>query len=114
MPRNARWGSMALLALLLTGCRMDWSPDGARLTLLVTLRHGQQPYDALYAIRIDGSDPRRVCQTSPDADTSALIPRWSHDGRRLAVQSEAGPETAVTVYNADGRGGVRLLSRTAQ
>jgi Tol biopolymer transport system component len=72
----------------------SWSPDGARLAFA-------NEYDAVWTIRPDGTDPRRVF-----AGAAPICARWSPDGTRLAFVNDRNHETE----GADGRSQIYLIN----
>jgi WD40 repeat protein len=71
-----------------------WSPDGAGLAFSAN----QGGNDAIYVMRLDGSDVRRV--TASGADSWG--PVWSPDGSRIAFATNRDGHAEVYVMRADG------------
>lgn len=71
------------------------------LGLFAGSAHAQNA-SALYVMKTDGSDVRKVAETP--AYSGLGHPRWSHDGKRLAFHAWEGPGNGrkVFVVNADG------------
>lgn len=82
---------------LKTGGRIDaepaWSPDSKTLVLLSDA--GEKDQKQLWTVQADGSNPKRLT----DLKGYAARPRWSHDGRRIAV-----------LYIENGAGGGPLMA----
>jgi dipeptidyl aminopeptidase/acylaminoacyl peptidase len=70
------------VGLGLTGDRKDagpaWSPDSKMLALFSTA--GEKDQAQLWAVKADGSNPRKLTRLSG----YAARPRWSHDGKQIA------------------------------
>ena len=81
---------------------VDPSPDGS----MVVLASGP-PSEHIYLARSDGTGLRQVT----DGSSRESSPRWSPDGRRIAVESNRGAFNTVWILNADG-GGMRMLARS--
>ena len=75
------------------------SPDGRRLAFVAM--------DRLWVAGVDGGEP---VQLTPDS-LSVAWPTWSPDGRRLAVAAWTDQGGSLVSVSADGRGGVRALTR---
>jgi Tol biopolymer transport system component len=80
----------------------QWAPDGKTI-LFVTRRDGNEE---LYAINLDGSDPRNLTNDPGQDGAGGLL--WSPDGRRIAFTSRRDRNTEVYVMNADGSGQTRV------
>jgi Tol biopolymer transport system component len=74
---------------------LSWSPDGQYLAF--TLRPSEKQGSAIYTIRADGSELRRL--TSGYADHS---PSWSSDGKYLAYVSARGGPYDVWIMDHNG------------
>jgi TolB protein len=77
----------------------QWSPDGTRIAFTRVKNHRQA---AIFTIRTDGSDLRRVTPYKLDAAS----PDWSPDGRKIAFNSywdqQPGQSANVFVINPNG------------
>ena len=66
----------------ITGDRTDfdpaWSPDSKTLAFFSSA--GQKEQRQLWAVKADGSDPKKIT----DLKGYAARPRWSHDGKQIA------------------------------
>jgi Tol biopolymer transport system component len=83
-----------------------WSPDGSRLVFM-TNRDGNLE---IYTMAADGSDWRRVTNTSGDK----YGPEWSPDGRHIAYAEDVGGGVMqIFVVDPDGSNHVQLTSDTA-
>ena len=80
----------------------DPSPDGA----MVVLGSGP-PSEHLFLAHSDGSGLRQVT----DGSSRESSPRWSPDGRHIAMESNRGSFTTVWILDADGTG-MRPLARS--
>ena len=81
---------------------VDPSPDNS----MVVLASGP-PFEHIYLARSDGTELRQIT----DGNSRESSPRWSPDGRRIAVESNRGAFNTVWILNADGSG-MRLLARS--
>jgi TolB protein len=94
-----------------------WSPDGSRIAFArVDIASGfEQPRAAIYIVRADGGDLRKLADGGVEAD-------WSRDGKRIAFTSlrdrfgrtcfeECSPSGEIYVMAADG-GEQRRLTRS--
>jgi Tol biopolymer transport system component len=81
---------------------VDPSPDGS----MVVLASGP-PSEHIYVARSDGTGLRSITEGSSRESS----PRWSPDGRRIAVESNRGAFNTVWILNADGSG-MRMLARS--
>jgi Tol biopolymer transport system component len=77
-----------------------WSPDGAR----IAFSSNQDSNDAVYTMRVDGSDMRRL--TTSGADNWG--PVWSPDASRLAFATNRDGYAEIYVMRADGSDQVNL------
>ena len=89
-----------------------WSPDGARLAFLSPYSDAYDPDRKVgYRRRLPGlyvmSADTRELQSRVRADVTRP-PRWSPDGRLLAIIEETGAEATLSVVSADGKGRRRL------
>jgi Tol biopolymer transport system component len=76
----------------------------ALVSLATASVRADNPPFAVFVMRIDGSDVRKVAQVEGfDEHTS---PRWSHDGSRIAFDASRGTESGrhFFIVNADGTG----------
>ena len=91
-----------------------WSPDGTRLAFVSRYGHAYDPERpggsgyrprllALYVVTADG----RELQPLVRGDV-ARPPRWSPDGRLLAIVEDDGATVSLSVVSADGKGRQRL------
>lgn len=73
------------------------------LSLSTSMSHGQNAPWAIYVMRPDGSQARKVAQADGHLDHGS--PRWSHDGKRIAfdAQPAKGNRRQVFVVDADGQ-----------
>ena len=71
----------------------QWSPDETRLAVVGEVPNGRTL--AIYTMRADGSDVRRL-------GAAASGPAWSPDGSRIAFATEEGDEIALYTMAADG------------
>jgi serine/threonine protein kinase len=62
----------------------DWSPDGSRIVFLRVSSKGQTSLTSIISARADGAD-EKVLTTVEDA--TLLFPRWSTDGKWIAVSA---------------------------
>ena len=65
------------------------------------------PSEHIYLARSDGTGLRQVT----DGSSRESSPRWSPNGRRIAVESDRGAFNTVWILNADGSG-MRMLARS--
>ena len=82
-----------------------WSPTGDRIAFLGQRSEEEASY--LYVIGADGSGLVRISPTPSDADAGYLqLPRWSPDGRQIAVHhgDSAKLNRDILVIAADGSG----------
>ncbi len=89
-----------------------WSPDGTRLAFLSPYSDAYDPDRKVgYRRRLPGlyvmSADTWQLQSRVRANV-ARPPRWSPDGRLLAIIEETGAEATLSVVSADGRGRRRL------
>jgi Tol biopolymer transport system component len=80
-----------------------WSPDGE----FIAFTSDRQGIDAIYTMRPDGSNIRRL--SSPNADSS-ITPDWSPDGEFIAFSSGVPGQQEIYVMNADGSNIRRLTN----
>jgi Tol biopolymer transport system component len=76
-----------------------WSPDGGRIAFV---REGDPTagiYEAVYTMRPDGTDVRRVSSASGGSD---FWPSWSPDGTQLAFSAIRNEDWGIWIVNADG------------
>jgi Tol biopolymer transport system component len=67
---------------------------------------------AIYVMRLDGSQLRRVCRV--DGYQAHGSPRWSHDGKRLAFDASGGPNGARNFFVVNLAGdGLRKVGQHA-
>jgi Tol biopolymer transport system component len=87
----------------------SWSPDGTRI---VFARRVHGALTAVYTIRPDGTNLRRVAQAPAGFHSD---PAWSPDGRRIAFTAGNGLEFGGELYVMDADGShVRRLARVAE
>jgi Tol biopolymer transport system component len=92
------------LRFLGVGDEADWSPNGKRIVF--SLFSGFRSSD-IYSMRADGTDRRRLTQSSAEE----YAPAWSPGGTRIAYTR--GFEGDVMVMNADGSNKRRLVPDAA-
>ncbi len=82
----------------------EWSPDGEYVAF--TARSGGEKAAALWVVRSDGGEPRRLTR-HPGSD---WCPRWSPDGRRIAFVSQRPParEGINDIWIVAAQGGTPL------
>jgi WD40-like Beta Propeller Repeat len=61
------------------GAAVAWAPDGQRIAYAAT--NGSSNVSAIYTVRADGSDRRRLTPSSPPASEEA--PLWWPDGKKM-------------------------------
>ena len=88
---------------------VDWAPGGARLTFNSN-DVVDQP-SAIYTIRKDGSELRRL--TKPGPGDSSFLPSWSPDGRKIAFARAANQVPDIYVIGRGGRNLTRLTRAPA-
>ena len=74
-----------------------WSPDSQRLALVFNEQYGDAYRKVLYTIGVDGSEPRRIGE-------STGLPGWSPDSQEIAFARDDGDETGIYRARADGGG----------
>jgi Tol biopolymer transport system component len=89
-----------------------WTPDGSRIGYTCS-----DDFGAIYTMRADGTDPRRVIPPPAGDPIQDYGPVWSPDGSRVAFTSnrdnvdQLGQAVwQVFVSNADGSGVTRITS----
>jgi Tol biopolymer transport system component len=105
-----------ILASLLLGCspsandtrRADQTPDtqpgvSPELIAFVSDREGS---DALFVMRSDGSDVRRLTGDLP----AVSHPAWSSDGQRIAFNAGSVTTSDIYLINLDGSGQTKITS----
>ena len=85
---------------------VDWAPGGVRLTF--NSNDVVDAASAIYTIRKDGSELRRL--TSPAPGDSSFLPTWSPDGRNIAFARAANRVPDIYVIGRGGRN-LRRLTR---
>jgi TolB protein len=86
-----------------------WSPDGS---LIAFVREGDLAagtYEAVYAMRPDGSDVRRVSSGDRGSD---FWPSWSPDGSRIVFAAIRAEDWGIWVVDADGSNERLILGGT--
>ena len=107
------WNRASLTTVPLAGGYAPaWSPDGTRLAFLSEYSDAYDPERKVgYRRRLPGlyvmSADTWELQSHVRADV-IRPPRWSPDGRLLAIVEEAGAEATLSVVSADGKGRRRL------
>lgn len=78
----------------------QWSPDARTLAFVVRIndQSSNRPRSSVWVVAAEGGSPRRL---TPEGDDDAQ-PRWSPDGRWLAVLSATGGKPSVVITAADG------------
>jgi eukaryotic-like serine/threonine-protein kinase len=86
----------------------DWSPDGKRIVFLRSLRSGNQSAMEIDAVAADGSGVQTLIRLP---GTLLAGPRWSPDGRSIAVSSGVlgNNPASVLVVPVDGGKPVRVV-----
>ena len=89
-----------------------WSPDGTRLAFLSRYSDAYDP-DRKVGVRrrVPGLYVMSAATWELQSRVSANVtrpPRWSPDGRLLAIVEETGAEATLSVVSADGKGRRRL------
>ncbi|HEX8617618.1 MAG TPA: protein kinase [Thermoanaerobaculia bacterium] len=85
----------------------DFSPDGSQLAVTRTVQDGAVQRTAILLANADGSKARELTRT----DLGALHPRWSPDGKRLALVGPRGGRVMQVVLIVDvASGAIRTLS----
>jgi WD40 repeat protein len=79
------------------------SPDMKRLAIVAELTNGKM---VCCVSGFDGKDVR-IVRTSPPQ--SILVPVWSRDGSKIAVQYIEDKTAGVSVFDKSGEGGTRVL-----
>ena len=79
-----------------------WSPDGQRLALIFNEEDGEAYRKVVYTLRSDGSEPRRIGETTG-------LPGWSPDSQEIAFARDDGDETGIYTARADGGGLQQVL-----
>jgi hypothetical protein len=74
-----------------------WSPDGSRLA--VAIFPSDDGDRAIWVMKADGSDPRRIA-----AATNVSVPSWSPDGSTIAYTARTGGRTEIHLVAPDGSG----------
>ena len=82
-----------------------WSPDSQHLAF-ASNRDG---FYQIYAVQADGSQVRRLTDTTVREEK----PAWSPDGSRIAFMSTRDGNAEVYVMNADGSNPTRLTNHPA-
>jgi dipeptidyl aminopeptidase/acylaminoacyl peptidase len=92
------------------------SPDGRVVAFVVeepprALRPGVARRSGVWLVDADGTgQPRRVIVRANDSTSGSASPRWSPDGRSLALISDHDGTSQVYVLPANGAGAVRRLT----
>lgn len=85
----------------------DISPDGTKITFTRNLPAGNGRTTAVWVANADGASPRELARV----DVGALHPRWSPDGKTIAVVTARGGRVMHSVALIDAvKGGVRDLT----
>jgi Tol biopolymer transport system component len=91
----------------------DWAPDGSRI---VFKRCGSHSPCAIWSVRPDGRDPRRLsprCPAGIHTCPEYQTPAYSTDERHIAFVRERGPSFVIMVADANLRHG-RVVGRGYQ
>jgi eukaryotic-like serine/threonine-protein kinase len=85
----------------------DFSPDGQRLAFTRAVQESNRQQTAILVADADGSNARELTRT----DLGALHPRWSPDGKQVAVVGPRGGRVmqAITLTDAES-GATRTLA----
>jgi Tol biopolymer transport system component len=81
----------------------DWSPDGRRIVFLRDVREGNAVHTVVHLVDADGQNDREILVDAPRVELTA--PRWSPDGKTIAISRRLGENSAVTALLVDAAGG---------
>ena len=87
--------------LVARGRRPRFSPDGKWLAYWIARRDSDSGRDELHVLPVAGGQPRRIV---PDF-TSATLPNWSSDGKRLLFRGTSGSPETLNWWTVDVEGG---------
>jgi dipeptidyl aminopeptidase/acylaminoacyl peptidase len=82
----------------------SWSPDGKS----IAFQSERDRTDAIFVMKANGSDPRRVPNTE-----NGRYPKFSPDGRSIAFFAERAENTEIVVVDADGSNPRNLTDHSA-
>jgi Tol biopolymer transport system component len=92
--------------LVARGRQPKFSPDGKWLAYWIARRDSSSARDELYLLPVAGGQPRRIA-----ADfTSATLPNWSSDGKRLLFRGTSGSPETLNWWIVDVEGGRPIAS----
>ena len=80
----------------------QWSPDGRHLAFVVNEGDCRVRSRALYTVRDDGTDVKRISRTLYRDDQPATPPAWSPDGERIAFVDGDSEQTSIYTVRLGG------------